>query len=97
MKKVTRTIPTLIARYKNKRGEDCVTRFSTVDTIMIQALLSQGAEVTEVGYAPLLYSMSEELYMEKAICVTDLSTAKLYPTLKECPTRAERAQNNENE
>lgn len=93
MKKVTRTIPTLVVRYKNASGETNVKLCESLEPTLVSELVTTGAQEIEMGYAPLLYSLNEKDYIEAAECLTDVETVKLYKEKKDCPTTSDRKKN----
>lgn len=90
MKKITRTIPTLIIRYTDKDNQHQVKPCVSLEPMVVTELVSSGATNVEVGYAPVLFSMDEDVYIANAQNLTNMNEVTLYKEKKDCPKRATR-------
>lgn len=90
MRKVTRTVVKGVIRYK-VNGEQKVMVVENVasDTVDLVMQIADNDSI-ELGYAPVLYSMSEVDFMEKASTSTNLATCHLYSDKESCPKTADR-------
>lgn len=90
MRKVTRTVVKAIIRYKVS-GEQKVMIVDDIGKGTLDLVGSVADNGTiEFGYAPLLYSMPEDVFMEKACMPTDPAACRLYSSKDDCPKTADR-------
>lgn len=90
MRKVTRTVVKGIIRYKvNGEQKMVVAENVSRDTVDLVMQIAD-SDTIEIGYSPVLYSMSEVDFMEKANISTNLATCHLYSDKESCPKTADR-------